>query len=94
MALASKDTAGDENPFKIIADELEWVQRHKKPKTFRVYKLLLQEFHNLHGNVPVKNLKPRHVDEVLALHPDWSKSTIRSFMVCVAASDTLSSRTP
>jgi integrase len=84
MALAGKDTAGDENPFKIIADErLEWVRRHKKAKTYRVYKLLLQEFHNLHGNVPVKSLKPRHVDEVLALHPDWSKSTIRSFMVCI-----------
>jgi hypothetical protein len=85
MALAGKDTAGDEHPFTIIADKrLEWVRRHKKAKTYRVDKLLLQEFHNRHGKVPVKSLTPRHVDGVLALHPDWSKSTLRSFMVCVS----------
>lgn len=85
MALSQVDTAGDDNPFKIVADErLDWVKRHKKPKTYAVYRMHLEAFGRLHGDVPVKSLKPLHVDAVLKENDHWGKSTIRGFMVCVS----------
>ena len=84
MALSGVSSARDDNPFKVIGDEfLDYTHRHRKPKTYHVYRMHLEAFGNLHGNVVVKDLKPHHVDAVLKLHPDWSKSTIRGFMVCI-----------
>ncbi len=85
MALSGVDTAGDANPFQIIADEfLDWINRNKKPKTYHTYQHHLEAFCLLQGKVAVKDLKPHHVDGVLKQHPHWTKSTIRGFMVCVS----------
>lgn len=85
MALSGVDTAGDGNPFQIIADQfLDWIKRIKKAKTFHTYRHHLEAFCKVHGTVAVKDLKPHHVDAVLKQHTHWTKSTIRGFMVCVS----------
>lgn len=84
MALSGVTSAADANPFKVVADEfLDWTLRHRKPKTYHTYRLHLEAFGKVNGDVLVKDLKPHHVDAVLKLNPGWSKSTIRGFMVCL-----------
>ena len=82
-ATASIHKSGDNNPFLAVADAfLDWIKRHKKEKTYKVYRIHLEAFSKVHGTVKVADLKPHHVDDVLQAHPAWSKSTIRGFMVC------------
>lgn len=93
MALSGVNTAGDANPFQIIADEfLDWIKRNKKAKTYKTYRHHLEAFCSVHGKVAVRDLKPHHVDGVLKQHPDWTKSTIRGFMVCVSTTLNWSAR--
>jgi integrase len=83
-AKAATSKAGDANLFITLADEfLDWVQRHKKPTTFRVYRCHLQTFCQAHPGVKVAELKPHHLDAVLKEHPAWGKATVRGFMVAV-----------
>lgn len=84
MALARVTTAGDKNPFKVVAEQfLDWISRNKKPKTYKTYKPHLQAFCDVHGGVQLRDLKAAHVDDVLKRHAGWGKSTQRGVMVCV-----------
>lgn len=82
LALSQVHTAGDRNPFKVVADEwLDWVQRHRKRKPYRTYRIHLETFGKVYGDMPIQDLKPRHVDAVVREHPHWSEATVRGFMV-------------
>ncbi len=84
-AQAQSHKAGDDNPFSVIAEEfLDWIHRNKKPKTYKTYRIHLEAFSKVHGTVKVRDLKPLHVDAVLKEHPEWGKSTVRGFMVCIS----------
>jgi integrase len=84
MALSRVTTAGDKNPFKAVAEQfLDWINRNKKPKTYKVYKLHLQAFCDVHGDVELRNLKAIHVDDLMKKHAHWGNSTQRSVMVCI-----------
>lgn len=84
MALSRVTTAGDKNPFKAVAEQfLDWISRNKKPKTYKVYRLHLQAFCDVHGDVQLRDLKPIHVDEVMKQNAHWGRSTERSVKVCI-----------
>jgi integrase len=84
-ATASVNKAGDANLFLAIADSfLDWIKRHKKEKTYKVYRQHLEAVCKVAGEVKVADLKPHHIDAVLAQHPDWGKATIRGVLVCVS----------
>jgi len=84
MALSRVTTAGDKNPFKVVAEQfLDWINRNKKPKTYKVYRLHLQAFSDVHGDVEIRDLKAVHVDNLMKKNPHWGKSTQRSVMVCI-----------
>lgn len=84
MALSRVTTAGDKNPFSVVAEQfLDWIARNKKLKTLKVYKLHLQAFTDVHGDVQIRDLKAVHVDNLLKKHPGWGRSTQRSVMVCI-----------
>lgn len=84
MALSRVTTAGDKNPFRAVAEQfLDWIQRNKKPKTYKVYQNHLQAFCDVHGDVELRNLKAIHVDDLMKQRPHWSKSTRRGVMVCI-----------
>ncbi len=84
MSLSRVTTAGDKNPFSVVAEQfLDWIARNKKPKTLKVYTLHLQAFADVYGGVEVRDLKAVHVDHLLKKHPGWGKSTQRGVMVCI-----------
>ena len=53
MALSRVTTAGDKNPFKVVAEQfLDWISRNKKLKTYRPH---LQAFCDVHGGVQLRH---------------------------------------
>jgi integrase len=84
MSLSKVTTAGDKNSFKVVAEQfLDWINRNKKPKTYKVYRLHLQAFCDIHGDVELRDLKAIHVDALMKKNPHWGKSTRRGVMVCI-----------
>ena len=84
-ASAQIQTAGDRNSFTVLSDAfLDEVKRNRKLKTYLVYRIYLEAFGKVHATLKVSDIKPYHLNEVLRLHPNWGKSTIRGFMVCIS----------
>ena len=100
-ALTAKARLGEEEVADARLDllcerRLEWVQRNKKPKTYKVYEFFLGE---LTGEYPAKDgkpavclggmmaskLKPHHLDTVCDRHPSWEGQTKRAFKVAEKA---------
>jgi integrase len=54
---------------------LEWSHRHNEPATYEFYRVFLQSFCDLHGAVPVRDLKPFHVTRWLDGQHRWGQST-------------------
>lgn len=59
---------------------LSWVGDHRKPATFEWYRWRIQEFvDHLKSrslqSIAVADLKPLHLDEFLAAHPEWASGT-------------------
>ena len=84
MALSRVTTAGDKNPFSAVAEQfLDWLSRNKTLKTYKAYRPHLQAFIAVHGDVPLRDLKAIHVDDLMKQHLGWGKSTQRGVMVCI-----------
>jgi integrase len=62
---------------------LDWSQRHNEASTYDLYRVFLQSFCDLHGAVPVRDLKPYHVTRWLDGHPGWGPSTRRGAVTAV-----------
>jgi integrase len=62
---------------------LEWSHRHNEASTYESYRAFLQSFTDLHGAVPVRDLKPYHVTRWLDGRAGWGQSTRRGAITAV-----------
>ena len=78
-----RSTVADGNLFITLADTfLDWINRNKKAKTYKVYRTHLEAFGKAYPALTVAEVKPYHLDAVISAHSGWSKSTIRGFGSC------------
>lgn len=68
----------------VVVDRfLDWVQRRKAPRTYEWYRRHLQNFAPaLPRRLPVAQLRPHHVTQIIDAHDDWSPSTKYGFARC------------
>jgi integrase len=62
---------------------LGWSHGHNEASTYEAYRAFLQSFCDLHGAVPVRDLRPYHVTRWLDAHPGWGQSTRRGAITAV-----------
>ncbi len=62
---------------------LDFSHRNNESSTYEAYRAFLQSFTDLHGAVPVRDLKPYHVSRWLDGQAGWGQSTRRGAITAV-----------
>lgn len=79
---ASLPKAEDVKVCQVLDLFLAWSEKHHKPDTYGWYLRFLQDFADLFGMLPARELKPLHVTRWLDSHASW-KGGKRNAVVCV-----------
>jgi hypothetical protein len=82
-ALATPAESADASTASMLEAFLDWSHRNNEASTYDSYRFFLQGFCDLHGAVPVRDLKPYHVTRWLAGHAGWGQSTRRAAITAV-----------
>jgi integrase len=82
-ALATPAESANVTTAALFEAFLDWSAHNNEASTYESYRAFLQAFADLHGAVPVRDLKPYHVTRWLTGHPGWGQSTQRGAITAV-----------